>query len=200
MSPRNSLEGALRTRAAVLDRAVDVASVEGLDGMSIGRLASDLGLSKAGVLGQFGTKQALQLAAVEAANERFVREVWDPAGDVEPGLPRLLALCDAWISYLERKVFPGGCFFTAVSFELDDKEGPVRDAVLASQRRWHAVLRREILTAVKTGELAADLDVDQAIFELRGVVHQTNQALRLDRDPQAGERGRRAMRRILGVA
>jgi AcrR family transcriptional regulator len=198
--PRSSVEGALRTRAAILDRAVDVASLDGLDGMSIGRLATDLGLSKAGVLGQFGSKEALQLAAVEAANERFTREVWDPAADAEPGLPRLLALCDSWISYLEREVFPGGCFFSAVSFEVDDKDGPVRDALLDGLRRWHAVLRREIVTAQKTGELDAELDPDQVSFELRGVVHQTNQALRLDRDPRAGERGRRAMRRILSAA
>src|SRR5688500_6501497 len=99
MSPRNSVAEAGRTRSSILDRAVQVSSVEGLEGVTIGRLAGDLAMSKSGVIGHFGTKEALQLATLEEALGVFRREVWERVSDVDAGLPRLLALCDAWTSY-----------------------------------------------------------------------------------------------------
>src|SRR4051794_18209470 len=108
--PRRSVADTERTRAAILDRSVALASVEGLDGLTIGRLAGEVGMSKAGVLGHFGTKEDLQLEALERALEIFRAEVWDHVAELPPGRARLLALCDRWLSYLARDVFPGGCF------------------------------------------------------------------------------------------
>src|SRR3954468_17318982 len=108
--PRRSVADAARTHQAIIARAVAVASVEGLGGLTIGRLAADLEMSKAGVLGHFGTKEELQLEALGAAREIYRREVWEPARDAAPGRARLLAIADAWLSYLARDVFPGGCF------------------------------------------------------------------------------------------
>jgi AcrR family transcriptional regulator len=126
MSPRNSVVEAQRTRQRIVEHSLSVASLNGLEGLTIGRIATDLGLSKAGVLGHFGTKEGLQLAVVDAASELFAREVPQrvPA-DAEPGLPRLRGYCEAWVSYVERDVLPGGCFFTAAASEFDGRGGPV---------------------------------------------------------------------------
>src|SRR3954471_24192764 len=115
--PRRSNAEAARTRAAIIDRAVQTASVEGLEGVTIGRLADDLGMSKAGVIGQFGTKTQLQRGALDSARERFTRDVLGPAEGMERGLERLLTICDSWVAHVSLPAFPGGCFFTAASCE-----------------------------------------------------------------------------------
>ena len=130
--PRRSAADAARTRTAILERSVDLASVEGLEGLTIGRLAADLQMSKAGVLGHFGTKEELQLAALGAARERLPpRDLGAGRQAAAPGRARLLAIADAWLSYLGRDVFPGGCFVAAASCEFDDRPGRVRDAIAA---------------------------------------------------------------------
>jgi AcrR family transcriptional regulator len=177
---------------------VAVASVEGLGGLTIGRLAADLGMSKSGVLGHFGSKEALQLAVVDTAAELFSREVPERATPAAPGLPRLLALCEAWVRYLERAVLPGGCFFTAAAGEFDDREGPVRDAVAGMSSLWERDLRRQARIAVAAAELPPGSDADQVVFELVGQMLALNHALRLHRDPSAPDRTRRAMARVLG--
>lgn len=198
--PRNSVAGARRTREAILAEAVDLASVEGLEGLTIGRLASALEMSKAGVIGHFGTKEQLQLATLEAAVATFTREVWEPAAQAEPGLPRLRAICAAWVAYLEGGVFPGGCFITTAATEFDAREpGPVRDAIAAAQGRWLGVLAAEAKVAVKAGELDAARDPRDVAFELNAVAVGLNQAIQLFRDRQAPARARRAMARVLGV-
>src|SRR5829696_9180499 len=141
--PRRSAADTARTRAAIVDRAVDLASVEGLEGLTIGRLAGDLEMSKAGVLGHFGTKEELQLAALEAAIGIYAREVWAPASGAKPGRARLLAIADAWLDYLSRDVFPGGCFVTAASCEFDDRPGRVRDTLSDAYGRWLDLLADE---------------------------------------------------------
>jgi AcrR family transcriptional regulator len=191
--PRRSAAAALETRRSIVDRAVDVASVEGLEGLTIGRLAGDLDMSKAGVIGHFGTKEKLQLAALERAVEIFRREVWEPAAGTDPGLARLRAIADAWISYLERGVFPGGCFLTAASTEWDGREGPVRDSVRSTLALWLGVL------AADAARAGLD-DPGQVAFEMNAVAMGLNQALQLDLDPQAPERARRAMTRLLAAA
>src|SRR3989337_1838026 len=138
--PRRSAVQALQTRDTIVERAVDVASIEGLEGVTIGRLAGDLTMSKAGVIGYFGSKEALQLAAIESASERFRRAVWQRGEHVTPGLPRLRALCAAWLEYIESDTFPGGCFLSAASFEFDDREGTVREALVAPLGPWHTAL------------------------------------------------------------
>ena len=190
---------ARRTRETIVARAVDIASTDGLEGVTIGRLAANLGMSKAGVIGQFGNKAELQLAALEAASQIFIDQVWAPAADKEPGLPRLLAMCDAWVRHIAHSPFKGGCFWTAASAEFDGRGGPVHEAVQSRMRGWRKVVRNEIVTAIQAGELPNGLDPDQAVFELEAVPMGLNQSLQLFRDQRAPARARRAMRRVLGL-
>jgi AcrR family transcriptional regulator len=185
------------TRASVLERAAALGSQEGLEAVSIGRLAGELGLSKSGVIGHFGSKEQLQLETVKAAMRRFTKEVWDPSAACEPGLPRLRALTDAWLSYLERDVFPGGCFLTAAAVEFDDRPGAVRDAVAAGWRRWLDVLEREVATAQERGELATELTPRQIAFQLHAYVIEANWARQLLGDPGALDSARTAAARLL---
>ncbi|MFC4013262.1 TetR/AcrR family transcriptional regulator [Nonomuraea purpurea] len=198
MSPRKSVAEALTTRSSILDRSVAVASVEGLEGLTIGRLAADLGMSKSGVLGHFGSKESLQLAVLERAGEIFRAEVWEPARRVASGLPRLRALCESWISYLERGVFPGGCFFVAAAHEFDGREGAVRDAVEFRFDTWRERLRKEAARAVAAGDLPKGMNAEQLAFELLGLVMALNHAIQLHRDPGAASRARQAVRARLG--
>jgi AcrR family transcriptional regulator len=197
--PRRSAAEALQTRAAILDRCVDLASVDGLDGLTIGRLAADLEMSKAGVLGHFGSKEELQLAALKTAVAIFTREVWEPASGATPGRARLLAIADRWLSYLARDVFPGGCFITAASCEFDDRPGRVRDALAARQAQWLTVLAEEVRVAVRNGDLPRGTDPDDVAFALNALAMGVNQARHLLGDPDAAARGRRAMRTLLGA-
>lgn len=197
--PRRSAADALLTRDAIIDRAVDLASTDGLEGITIGRLAGDLTMSKAGVIGHFGTKEALQLAAVDAAVARFTRAVWQPVARMPPGLTRLRALCAAWHDYLEGDLFPGGCFLSAASFEFDDREGPVRDRIAAALEQWRAALRADAQAAIDAGELPGEDDADQLAFELQAYGLAATQARRLDRDEHAVDRARRATARVLGT-
>ncbi|MFL6125022.1 TetR/AcrR family transcriptional regulator [Actinophytocola sp.] len=198
MSPRRSVAEARQTRADILARGVRLASKEGLEGLTIGRLATELDMSKSGVLGHFGSKEELQLAVVDAAAEIFTREVADKARGFPPGLPTLLAMCKAWVSYLERRVLPGGCFFTAAAAEFDDRPGRVRNAVAGLATVWNRDLYRQTRTAMTDGDLPADTDPDQLIFEINGVMLSLNNALQLHRDNTAPGRARRALGRLLG--
>jgi AcrR family transcriptional regulator len=197
MSPRSSVREAERTRSAVVAGAIDLASTGGLEPLSIGRLATSLEMSKAGVVGPFGSKEALQLATIDEANAIFTREVWDPAEGEKPGLPRLRAICEAWVSYLERDVFPGGCFLTQAAAEFDGRPGPVRDSVSRALSLWDRVLTREAAIAVDRGELPPATDPAQVAFEIAAVAQGVNQARQARDDPEAAARGRRAMDRVL---
>jgi AcrR family transcriptional regulator len=197
VSPRRSVAEAHRTRDAIVERAVDVASKEGLEGLTIGRLAGDLDMSKAGLIGHFGSKERLQLAAIESAIERFRREVWEPVEDREPGLDRLRALCESWVSYLERRVFPGGCFFAAAAAEFDDRGGPVREKLAREARRWRRTLEGDAQTAADAGDLPKGLEPAQLAAELNGVILGLNHDLRLLRDRAAPVRARRSIARLL---
>jgi AcrR family transcriptional regulator len=199
MSPRRSVAEARETRTAIVDRAVQVSSVEGLEGLTIGRLASSLQMSKSGVLGHFGSKEALQLSALEAAIAVFRREVWEPTADAEPGLPRLLAICDAWISYLERGVFPGGCFLTAAACEFDDREGAVRDAIADAMSRWYRALESNARVAIDAGDLPPGSDAKSIALQLNALAMGANQALQLFGDRRAAQTARRAMRNLLST-
>jgi AcrR family transcriptional regulator len=199
--PRRSVADALKTRDSIVERARDVASVDGLEGVTIGRLADDLGMSKAGVIGHFGNKTELQLAALAAAGEVFTRQVFGPGEVLPPGRERVLAICDSWVAHVTRPAFPGGCFFTAASFEFDGRPGVVHDEIRRGIRRWRRVLAREIGAAIEAGELDSELDPEQAAFELYGVAMGVNQEVQLFGDRRGGrEHGRRAMRRVLGAA
>ena len=141
--PKRSAAAVADSRASVVEAAIDLASVEGLEGITIGRLAGELEMSKSGLIGRFGDKQAMQRAVLAAAIERFTEAVWRPAERAEPGLPRLEAIVDAWIVHLRDGVFPGGCFVTTASVEYDARPGPLHDDVAAAVRRWLGVLEAE---------------------------------------------------------
>lgn len=169
MAGRASAQAALDTRQSILEAAADLASVEGLDTISIGRLAAGLGMSKSGVIGQFGSKENLQLATVEYAQQRFVELVWAPVAHHEPGLVRLRALCRSWVDYAVNPPYPGGCAVEQMTFDFDGRPGPVHDLLAGGSARWRKTLRREIATAIDSGDLPQALDPDQAAFAIKAI-------------------------------
>jgi AcrR family transcriptional regulator len=196
---RRSAADALETRAAILRRAVDVASVEGLEGVTIGRLAADLQMSKSGVIGHFGTKEQLQLAALDYAAERFRVRVWEPVHHLRPGLERLLGVCASWTAHAAAPEFVGGCFIAATSYEWDGRPGSVHDALAAVTDRWRRTLAADIKKAVAAGDLAADLNPDALVFSLESLAAGINPARQLHGDTEADTWALRAMHTLLGV-
>jgi AcrR family transcriptional regulator len=186
-------EGEGGTRQAILDRAADVASVEGLEGLTIGRLASDLSLSKSGLFRHFGSKEELQLATVDRARHVLLREVLDVAAEQEPGLARLRALIEGYVNYLQREVFPGGCFLSAAAAEFDGRPGPVRDAIAQASREWVSELEKQAKLARKLGQLPSDTDAAQLVFELNALATAANAAYQLHQDRRAFRRARVAI-------
>jgi AcrR family transcriptional regulator len=199
MAGRRSDAEALETRSAILRKAADIASVEGLEGVTIGRLASELRMSKSGVIGHFGTKEELQLATLAYASEVFRRRVWEPVEHLEPGLPRLLGICESWTRYAENPVFPGGCFIAQVSYEFDSREGRVHDELAKVVGRWRKALVAEIERAVRDGELATGTDPEQVAFSLDALAAGMNPARHLLGDGNAAAWTMRAMRAVLGL-
>ncbi|WP_330302337.1 MULTISPECIES: TetR/AcrR family transcriptional regulator [unclassified Streptomyces] len=197
MSPRKSVAETAATRDRIIESALALASREGLEGLTIGRLATDLEMSKAGVIGHFGSKEALQLAVLEAAVERFRLRVPARAVGARPGTERLARAFDEWIDYMAGGEGHGGCFLTSVASEFDGRPGPVRDAVLEALAAWSAYVASELNTAVDNRELPERTDVDQLVFELNGVALAADQSIQLHRDPQAPTRARRAIARLL---
>jgi AcrR family transcriptional regulator len=196
--PRRSLAYVSETRTAILEVAVHEASIKGLEGLTIGTLASEMEMSKSTLLGYFGSKEQLQLDTFEEACFIFLREVWKPAMRERPGRARLRALIDAWLSYLEREVFPGGCLMTTASVEFDNLHGPVRDAVAKANRDWLGMLEREFSAAGTAGDLPTGLDPADAAFELNALAIGANCTFQLHREQAAIERARRAMLRLVG--
>ena len=174
----------LKTRQAILGKAVNLASVEGLEGLTIGKLASALRISKSGLFAHFGSKEDLQCAVVEAAREIFVEKVVRPTYEFR-GLKRLQALCENWLSYGEGKVFPGGCFFSAASLEFDDRPGRVRDRIVELMKKWLGNLEHAARDAQLGGEIKSEVDVRQLAFEIQALAMGANWSSRLFRDPSA---------------
>ena len=160
-APRRRRADGERSRKSILQAAAALATVDGLEGLSIGRLAERTGMSKSGLYAHFGSKQELQLATVETANEIFEAEVIEPALRAPAGRDRLIALCDHYFSHLEREVFPGGCFFAAAAADFDTRAGPVRDAIAAAYSGLDELLQELAADARSRGELAADTDLAQ---------------------------------------
>jgi AcrR family transcriptional regulator len=198
MSPRKSVLDAASTRTRIIERAFTVATVEGLEGITIGHLATDLRLSKAGVIGHFGTKEALQLAVVDAGAEKFRLRVPARVVGAKPGTERLERAFGEWIDYMADGEGHGGCLLISAATEFDGRPGPVRDAILAALSGWAGYVAADLRTAVGEGELPPDTDVDQVAFELQGVALAAEQAIQLHRDPAAPARARTAVRRLLG--
>jgi AcrR family transcriptional regulator len=171
-----------RRRQAILAVAVDLASTHGLEGLSVGLLASRLRMSKSGLFAHFGSMEGLQLAVIEAARAVFVEAVVRPALAAPRGLPRLWALVDHWLAYAERKVFRGGCFFAQVSMEFDGRPGPIRDRVAAIMREWMTTLRVAVEKAVAEGHLVRSTRADLLAFELHALSMESNWSFQLFRD------------------
>jgi AcrR family transcriptional regulator len=189
-----------RTRQAILARAMDIASVEGLEGLSLGRLAKEVDVSKSGLFAHFGSKLELQLETVRAASELFEEHVWLPVADADPGIVQLAALMESWLRYFRDDTFSGGCFFSNAYHEFDSRPGPVRDEIAAQKRRWMAAVVYHAGVAARLGQLKPGTDVEQLAFEIDAVGAMANSRWQLERDPEAFGRAQTAIRNRLHAA
>lgn len=188
-APRRQPRG-LRTREVILARAVDVASVQGLEGLTVGSLAEELLMSKSGLFAHFGSKEELQLATVEKARQMFIEQVTRPALTARKGMPRLWKIIDLWLALVERNVFKGGCFFSAASFEFDSRRGVVRDRIAAIMHEWIGVITRAVYEAQKAGHLDPKVDPTRLAFEVHAIALGGHWAYQLLNDRQAYSRAR----------
>lgn len=180
----------MRSRTAVLERSVQMASRDGLEGLTIGALAADLRVHKSSVHALFGSKEELQLATLAAARTILIDRVIAPALSSQAGLPRLRAIGDAWFAYLAADVFAGGCFLCAASAEMDGRPGPLRDEVEAVMREWIVVLSANIEAAIAAGELRAELDPAALAFRLNALGMAANWQRQLMNDQSGIEHAR----------
>ena len=194
---RRERSDGVRSRAAILKGATELATIEGLEGLSIAGLADHIGMSKSGVYAHFGSKEELQLATIEAAQEIFEHEVLRPTLDYPEGLPQLLEFSEAYLSYLERRVFPGGCFFASASAEVDSREGLVTDRLRELMSGGIDALAEMVRAAQARGEIDRKADPDQLAFEIDALLHGANAGFTLYRSDEPLERARRAIRERL---
>ena len=187
-------------RQLILERAAQTASRLGLEGLTIGQLASDLGLSKSGLFAHFQSKEALQVQTLRHAAELFVDRVVRPALKTPRGERRLRALFERWLAWAEADVLKGGCLFVAAATELDDLDGPVRDELVRQQRDWLELIANVARTGIAEGDFRHGLDGEQVAFELYGVMLAYHHARRLLRDPRAPQRARDAFDALVEAA
>src|ERR1700760_640000 len=187
-----------RARGASLRAAASLATVDGLEGLSIGHLASTLGMSKSGLYAHFGSKLELQLATVEEAGRIFDEEGVQPARAAPAGLPQLEALCEAFFEHLLRRTFPGGCFFSSAVLEMGTRPGPVKEAVAAFQAGFAGLIHGFVTTAIEQGELAAGEDAGLLTFELNGIILAADASFVLRGDPAVLDLPRQGVRNRLG--
>ena len=187
-----------RTRDTILRAAASLATVDGLDRLSIGRLAAVLGMSKSGLHAHFGSTQELQLATAAEAARVFDTEVVQPALAAPAGLGQLTAVCEAFFAHLERHTFPGGCFMASAALEVGTRPGPVRDLVAAFQAQFGALIRGFAATALARNELAAGEDPDRLAFELNGIMLATDTNFVAHGDPAVLGLARQIVRQRLG--
>ena len=192
--------GEERARSSILRAAVWMATDYGLESVSIGSLASAVGMSKTGVYRLFGSKQELQLAVVEEAARIFTEEVVRPALAVPAGLPQLTAVCEAFFEHLERRTFPGGIFMASVALEMGGRPGPARELIAEFQSRFGALIRGFAAAALARGELAAGEDPDRLAFELNGIMLAAHTNFVLHDDPAVLDLARQIVRQRLGVS
>jgi AcrR family transcriptional regulator len=195
--PRRQRSDGIRTRETILRQAARLATVEGIEGLSLGRLADSVGMSKSGLFAHFRSKEELQLATIEAADAIFQTEVVDPALEAAAGITRLHALCEAFLAHLERGVFPGGCFFASVAAEIDTHPGPVRDHALAVVTDWFNHLATAVSEAQAEHTVNPSEDPAQIAFELDSFLLLANAQYVATADPAALDRSRRAIDRLL---
>jgi AcrR family transcriptional regulator len=187
----------MESRRTILLAAANLATTRGLEGLSIGELALHIGMSKSGLYAHFKSKEDLELATIETAAEIFERDVLAPAGASPGGLPRVVALCDAFLGHLERRVFPGGCFFATVAVQLASRPGRPRDRVMALQMQWNQQFVQALGQAVAAGELPPDSDLDQIVFELTAMLVRANFAWIASGETRVLEQARLGIRHVL---
>ena len=197
---RRQRSDGIRTRDHILVTAARLATVEGLDGLSIGRLAEHLGISKSGVFAHFRSKEALQLATIETAWAIFMREVVEPAEQEPPGVARMQALIDTFLAHLERRVFPGGCFFASAIAELGRRPGPVGSRLAEFDWYWMVLIRSNLEIARDEGALPPDADLPQLAFEIESHVVHAHARYSLSGDPAVLAHATRAVRDRLHAA
>jgi len=197
---RGGRMGGENTRRHILAKATDLASLAGLEGLTIGRLAAQLSLSKSGLFAHFGSKKELQAAVVDHATEMFLSEVVVPVLNVDRGAPRLAAMLESWLSYVERSVFPGGCFFASASLEFDDRPGKVRDILALRTRWWLESIEEEIRVAQARAHFRAGIDPAQLAFELHALGQEANWGFQMFRDPRWFKRTRKSFADALARA
>ena len=185
------------TRAAILGAALDLAAEEGLESLTLQAVADRIGLSKSGVFSRVGSREALQKAVIEEFGRRFLEYVFVPAMQQPKGLPRLNDIVRRWIQRTRDVEAHTGCIFTAGAFELDDRDGPLREHLLGEVTRWRAALRRTVLQAMDCGHLKADTDAEQLVAELCGLIMGLLHDARFLRDPRAAERAVATWQRLL---
>jgi AcrR family transcriptional regulator len=188
------------TRLEILEAALPLASKVGLSGLSIGALAEALGMSKSGLFAHFRSKEALGLALVDHAGERFLDRVIRPTLKAPRGVPRIRAFLENWLAWLERDMAESGCFFAAAAIEFDDREGPVKERLLARERDYREFMTIVVRTALSEGHFRADVDVDQFVQDLFGIQFATQHYSRVLRDPKACARARHALAVLIDTA
>jgi AcrR family transcriptional regulator len=186
-----------RTRGAILRAAASLATVDGLEGLSIGNLAAAIGMSKSGLYAHFGSKEELQLATVQEAGRIFADEVVEPALAAPAGLAQLAAVCEAFFQHLQRRTFPGGCFFAGAALEMGTRPGPVKEAVAGFQAGFVRLLRGFAATAIEQHELPPGEDPDQLAFELNGIILAADANFVLHDNPAVLDLARQVVRRRL---
>ena len=183
----------IRSRQVILDAASKLATIEGLDGLSIGRLAEHIGMSKSGLYAHFGSKEELQLATVEAAREIFEAAIIAPTLSITDPIDQVEALCNRFLDYLESRVFPGGCFFATVAAEFGSHRGPVRARIAEIQNNWESLLASLLLKARDLGLISSREDTNQLAFELSAYLLMANQHFVLLDDESALDQARRSV-------
>ncbi|MDP1955943.1 MAG: TetR family transcriptional regulator [Polaromonas sp.] len=185
------------TRAAIVGAALDLASADGLEAITLQAVADKLGLSKSGVFSRIGSREALQKAVIEEFGRRFIAEVFVPAMQLPKGLPRLDAIVQRWIVRMRDVEVKSGCIYTAGAFELDDRAGELRDTLLQEVTRWRAALRRTALQAIEVGHLSAATDAEQLVAEISALAMGLLHDARFLRDQRAAERAQSSWLRLM---
>ncbi len=185
------------TRAAIVGAALDLAAAEGLEAITLQAVADRIGLSKSGVFSRVGSRGALQMAVIEEFGRRFIADVFVPSMQQPKGLPRLNEIVRRWIVRTRDVEAQSGCIFTAGAFELDDREGPLRDFLLGEVTRWRSALRRTVVQAIEAGHLKADTDPEQLVGEVYSLAMGLLHDIRFLRDPRATERAQLTWERLL---
>ena len=198
--PRRRRSDGERSRNAILREAAQLATVEGIEGLSISRLAEAVGMSKSGLIAHFGSKEELQLATIETASAIFTEQVLKPAWLVPTGLERLKQLAENFLRHVEDNVFPGGCFFASVAAEMDTHPGPVRDLAVQASEDWLRQLDTAVRAAQAKGEIDPSEDAAQLAFELNSYLLLANAQFVASQDSTPIERARRALVNRLSTA